>query len=332
MQGANPEVHLINQLRDTAVRIVIGQQIVDQPQHHIVTHHLIAVDSRGVEHRRLALVVAEVVADVGAENAVVCRRFVQYRVDLAERRIACSEGIHHSKIGVVRGVTSPGGGHLLVILRHLHVCAGTRRHRVGDAQRPESIELLIRQADARIEGVVGIAPHLVHGETVRQRLQRGGVHNGLHIRGRIGERGVLGGCRHRDDDSKEDGNGLFHICFVSFLSIIHISSCGLPLRGCLRNFLHILFFIEERYAFKSAAFFGPMTAANSGSVAALIFATLLNSRNSLVFNTFPIPGASSNTEAMLVLARRLRWWVMPKRCTSSRTCCNSFCASERLSI
>ena len=77
VQGANPEVHLINQLRDAAVRIVIGKQIVDQPQHHIVTHHLITVDGRGVEHRRLALVVAEVVADVGAENAVVRRRFVQ---------------------------------------------------------------------------------------------------------------------------------------------------------------------------------------------------------------------------------------------------------------
>ena len=44
--------------------------MVNKTEHHVVPHHFIAMDGGNVETRRFALVVVEVVADMGAEDFV----------------------------------------------------------------------------------------------------------------------------------------------------------------------------------------------------------------------------------------------------------------------
>ena len=42
----------------------------------------------------------------------------------------------------------------------------------------------------------------------------------------------------------------------------------------------------------------------------------------------PRPGTSSSTDFVIFLSRSWRWYVIAKRCASSRTCCSRYSASE----
>ena len=42
----------------------------------------------------------------------------------------------------------------------------------------------------------------------------------------------------------------------------------------------------------------------------------------------PRPGTSSSTDVVIFLSRSWRWYVIAKRCASSRTCCSRYSASE----
>ena len=161
------------------------------------------MDGGGVEDGRLALAVAEVVADVRHQDLVVIGRVVQDGVDFAQLRVARAEGVHRGEIGAVGRVAVPTGGQLPVVLRHLHVGAGLRHGREGDVLRQEVVEVFVRQIDARVERVVAGALHAVHGKFVRQGVQRGGVHHGLDVGLGIGERGVLRRGRDGDEDGEE---------------------------------------------------------------------------------------------------------------------------------
>src|SRR3954451_12449211 len=50
--------------------------------------------------------------------------------------------------------------------------------------------------------------------------------------------------------------------------------------------------------------------------------------NRRAFRVGPSPGTSSSTERVIFLSRSCRWYVMAKRCASSRTCWSKYSASE----
>ena len=136
-----------------------------------------------VKEGRFTATVVEVIANVSHKERMVTRGMCQDGIDVAHLRKLGFKGGHCLLVSVIGGITIPVGHQLLISVGHRSdgFVIGFENGK-RNTQLFEGIIVARSNANAHIDGAIGIGSHLVHGKIGRYVTQGFPCHRGLHIR------------------------------------------------------------------------------------------------------------------------------------------------------